>query len=441
MLKYKSSCYSTYCFFLFYKNERIDPLIALNAEIAYLKQMVSRELSNDKGNADDGFGESSVSSTDDGHVTIGDITLDVSRLHQLILKWKSSNDAKLYKAEHEIQRVIEENNRLSQDASTQLEQLAERHQSISELASKDATLQITELQNRLRIADTTIIEHERKFSSINKELDETTAQYKDSERKRRELEMDLNKFRESKKNLENDISSLKEKIEMQKTECSKLAEENERAHLEMKQNETLLRNKLEESESKLKIKKLEKEKIQEAFENVSGLVFGSFEDFEFYYKSMLLDKDKGLEVKDIENKSLQQRLVKLTNENEKLKLELKEALDRKLPTKHVPNTEKHHMKGLDIGVSEKEVKLLMDTICKANTNLSVWLQRWTGDNPQMNDNDSHKRSSEDNCKILENSLMKLDNNLRSDKDTIAKVVKEREELENQCKTLSTEIDR
>ncbi|CAB3995620.1 Hypothetical predicted protein [Paramuricea clavata] len=309
-----------------FTNERIDPLIALNAEISALKQMISRELDNEKGNTDDGIGESSMSSTDDAQPNISEITLDISRLHQFILKWKSSNDAKVYKAEHEIQRLMEETNRLSQDSNTQLTQLAERHQNLSDLASKEATLQIIDLQNKLRNAETAITEHKTKLDSLNEELEKVSEHYKDSQKTVRDLEKDLSNSQESTKTLESEICLLKENIERQKIECKRLTEEHDNLKSEIQcshQNETLLRNKLAESESKLNIKTLEKDKIQEAFENVNGLVFGSFEDFESYYKSQLLDKEKGLEVKDNENKTLQQRLIQRTGENEQLKRDYK----------------------------------------------------------------------------------------------------------------------
>ena len=423
--------------FPFYKNERVDPLIALNAEISALKQMISRELDNEKSSTDDGIGESSMSSTDDAQPNISEVTLDISRLHQFILKWKSSNDSKLYKAEHEIERLMEENDRLTQDSNKQLTQLSERHQNLSDLASKEASLQIIDLQNKLRNAETGITEHKAKLGSLNEELEKVSEHYKDSQKAVRELEKDLSHFQEGTKKLENDICSLKENIETQKIEFTKLTEENNSFKSEIQrsqQNETLLRTKLEESESKLNIKTLEKDKIQEAFENVNGLVFGSFEDFESYYKSQLLDKEKGLEVKDTENKTLQQRLVQLTSENEKLKRELQEALDRTPQNELVENTEKSQTQESDVSASELAV--LLDTIEKANLNVSKWLHHST-DDEQVSD----ITSTEDKCKSLVNSLNELDNHLKNEKETLTKVVEEKEKIDSQCKSLSLEVER
>lgn len=400
--------------------------------------MISRELDNEKGNTDDGIGESSMSSTDDTQPNISEITLDISRLHQFILKWKSSNDAKVYKAEHEIQRLMEETNRLSQDSNTQLTQLAERHQNLSDLASKEATLQIIDLQNKLRNAETAITEHKTKLDSLNEELEKVSEHYKDSQKTVRNLEKDLSNSQESTKKLESEICLLKENIERQKIECKRLTEEHDNLKLEIQcshQNETLLRNKLAESESKLNIKTLEKDKIQEAFENVNGLVFGSFQDFESYYKSQLLDKEKGLEVKDNENKTLQQRLIQRTSENEQLKRELQEALARTPQNEQEVNTEIAQTQETDICASELEV--LLDTIEKANMNVSKWLHHYTDDAQQ----DSDIRSTEEKCKSLANNLNELDNNLKNDKETLAKVDEERGKLDSQCKSLSLEIER
>ena len=400
--------------------------------------MISRELDNEKGNTDDGIGESSMSSTDDAQPNISEITLDISRLHQFILKWKSSNDAKVYKAEHEIQRLMEETNRLSQDSNTQLTQLAERHQNLSDLASKEATLQIIDLQNKLRNAETAITEHKTKLDSLNEELEKVSEHYKDSQKTVRNLEKDLSNSQESTKKLESEICLLKENIERQKIECKRLTEEHDNLKSEIQcsqHNETLLRNKLAESETKLNIKTLEKDKIQEAFENVNGLVFGSFEDFESYYKSQLLDKEKGLEVKDNENKTLQQRLIQRTSENEQLKRELQEALARTPQNEQEVNTESAQTHETDICASDLEV--LLDTIEKANMNVSKWLHHYTDDAQQ----DSDIRSTEEKCKSLANNLNELDNNLKNDKETLAKVDEERRKLDSQCESLSLEIER
>ena len=389
--------------------------------------MISRELDNDE---DDGIGESSMSSTDDAQPNISDITLEISRLHQHILKWKSSNDAKVYKAEHEIQRLVEENDRLSQDSNAQLTQLAEKHQNLSDLASKEATLQIIDLQNKLRNAETVSSGHKSKLDSLNEELEKVTEHYKDSQKIIKNLEKDLSDTQESTKKLEG-------KNGTRQTECERLTEENSSLKSEIlrsQQNEASLRNELKESESKLHIKTLEKDKIQEAFENVNGLVFGSFEDFESYYKSHLLAKEKGLEIKDTENKTLQQRLVQLTSDNERLKLELQETLGKTTQNEHVENTEK--LQTQEIGTSASELIMLSDTIDKANMSVSKWLHQSTD-----GEKSSEVTCLEDKCKGLESNLKELDVYLKNDKEALAKAVEESGKFESQCKSLSLEIER
>ena len=419
-------------------------MIALSAEISALKQMVSRELSHEKGSTDDGIGENTMSSNEDAQPNISEITLDISRLHQYILKWKSLNDAKLYKAEHEIERIIQENNRLSQESSAQLEQLAEKHQNLSNLASKEAALQITDLQNKLRSAESSITESKRKFMKLTEELGTLSEKCKDSEKTVRELEQDLSNSRESKKKLENELCSLKESIETHKSEFKTLTVENSSIKSEIQrsqQNEILLRNKLEESESKLNIKTLEKDKIQEAFENVNGLVFGSFEDFESYYKSQLLDKDKGLKVKDTENRTLQERLAQITSENKKLKEELQESIDRIQQYEQFENTTKQQTQESDINAFRLEVQILFNTIETANINLSKWLDRPADQSMKGTNEKSSIKSTEYQCETLVNNLNELDNNLRMKKEALTKVMQEREQLDTHCKSLSLETDR
>ena len=409
--------------------------------------MISRELSHEKGSTDDGIGESSMSSNEDAQPNIGDITLDISRLHQFILKWKSLNDAKLYKAELEIQRIIQENNRLSQDSNAQLEQLAEKHQNLSDLASKEATIQITDLQNKLRNAEASVIESERKFIELTEELGTLSENYKDSEKTVRNLKQDLSDSREIKKKLEHELCSLKENNESCNSEFQRLTDESNSIKSEIQlsqQNEILLRTKLEEITSKLNIKTLEKDKIQEAFENVNGLVFNSFEDFESYYKSQLLDKEKGLKVKDRENKILQERLTQLTSENKKLKEDLQESASRaqqheQFENGETPQTQETHEN--DVSAFQQEAQILFNAIETANMNLSKLLDRPTDRLVEGENQQSGGKSTEYQCQTLVNNLNELDNNLRIKKEALTKAMQEKELLENQCKSLSLETNR
>ena len=397
--------------------------------------MISRQLSNEKESSDDGIDESSVSLTEETQPNISEITLDISRLHQFILKWKSLNDAKLYKAEHEIERVIEENKRLLQDSNVQLSQLAERHQNLSDLASKEATLQISDMQNKLRNAENNNAEYKTQINSLEEELEKVSRRYKDSQKTVEDIEKYSKDSENNTKKLESEICFLKENIETQKLQFKSLTDENNKLESEIQssqKSERLLRKQLEESESKLNIVKLEKDKLQEAFENVNGLVFGSFEDFESYYKSQLLDKEKGLEVKSIENKTLQQRLAELTSENKKLERELQEALDKNELVK-----EDNVMSEITVNASETEVQVLMDTIDKTNMNLSKWLN----ENSDHDKEGSDTRSTEDKCQDLVNNLNELDNHLKNNKENYVQIVEEKEKLNKQCNTLSLEIER
>lgn len=413
-----------------------------------LKQMISRELYYEKGTSDDGIGESNMSSNDDVQPNISDITLEISRLHQFILKWKSSVDAKIYKAEHEILRLIEEKDRLSQDSNTQLEQLAERHQNLSDLASKEATLQITDLHNKLRTAESALTDCKTKFDSLNKELQQVSQNNRDSQQTVTSLEKDLENSQEITTKLENEISILKENIETHIVDNRTLSEKMNSLESELqrsRQSESLLRCKLEESESKLSIKTMEKDKIQEAFENVNGLVFGSFEDFESYFKSQLLDKEKGLEVKDIENKTLQQRLCQLTFENDKLKRELQESSEgtRSTQSELVQEVEKLQKKEHEISASKLETKALMDAIRKANIDLSKMLHHGPDEQVEgtKEEGTSDDRSTEQQCLRLVNSLNELEKHLMGVKEDLAKVLGEKKNLDTHCKSLSLEVKR
>ena len=130
-------------------------MIALNAELSSLKQMISKEFEKDQA-TDELTGESSNSSNDEMQLSITDVTLELSRLHQFILKWKSLIDSKKFQSENEIQKLAEENDRVSRESNVQLEQLTEKHDNLSKLALKESVLQVTDTQNKLGAAENAV---------------------------------------------------------------------------------------------------------------------------------------------------------------------------------------------------------------------------------------------------------------------------------------------
>lgn len=316
----------TLCFF-FLKNERTDPLVALNAELSALKQMITRDFEKEK-TAIDRIGESNNSSNDEVQLNVGDVTLELSRLHQFILTWKSSIDAKVFKAENEIQRLTEDRNRVAQESKIQLEQLTEKYDNLSKVASSESALKVTDLENKLRTTESNATQYKTEIDSLNGKLKEVLLNYEDCQEELTSIRQQLTISKNNQKQFEEEIIRLKEQLKTQAKEQRTVEETSNDLKLKLSDLEGFelsLKNKLEESETRLRIKTLEQLKLQEAFENVNGLVFSSFDDFESYYKTQLLDREKGLEVKDSENKTLERRLNVLTDENGRLKHEVEES--------------------------------------------------------------------------------------------------------------------
>lgn len=377
-------------------------------------------MEGEKVSADDGIWECSMSSVGDDEIpNINDLTLDLSRLHQALLKWKSLNDTKLYKAEHEIQRFKLENERLSESSDAQLKQLLEKHENSSAVASKETSLQINDMQNKLRIADMSIKDYQSSIENLKNDLQKMSMQHKDSQATILELEKQLNKSQGVVSDLENDVKKSKGIIETQTIECKRLTGELTSFKSEitsLHENEINYRKRLEETESQLRVKTLEKNKIQEAFESVNGLVFASFEDFENFYKSQLLDKEKGLELKEGENRKLLQRLSQLTEENETLKKQITKA-------ENLDTIEEQVSGSKDLwNETNDKLNYCLKTITQVDLYLSNWLSLWKSDNVDATlDNDD-----------MECKLSKLDVYIKSDKETLKNMLKENNRLDLEC---------
>ena len=420
-------------------------MIALNAELSSLKQMISKEFEKDQA-TDELTGESSSSSNDEMQLSITDVTLELSRLHQFILKWKSLIDSKKFQSENEIQKLAEENDRVSRESNVQLEQLTEKHDNLSKLALKESALQVTDTQNKLGAAENAVAQLKDEINSLSRQLAEVSLSYEDCRESLAITKQQVTVLNGNKDEFEKEISSLKVKVQSQRSEHQTVRELNINLKSKLEESEARevsLRNKLEESEAKLRIKALEQEKLQEAFQNVNGLVFDSFADFETYYKTQLLDKDKGLEVKDSENKTLERRLNLLTEENCKLKDELEQSQTMFTSTKHELElcVEKLHKQDKECAAVKLQAQNFVEIFERTSNVFTEHRSRKSDLADSSSTEESLPATLSEKCLTLVNELNKTEKQLKIYEEDLKNAADERNTVESDSKALALEVHR
>ena len=407
--------------------------------------MISKEFEKDRA-TDELTGESSNSSNDEVQLSITNVTLELSRLHQFILKWKSLIDSKKFQSENEIQKLAEEKDRVSRESNVQLEQLTEKHDNLSKLALKESALQVTDMQNKLGAAENAVAQLKEEINSLSRQLEEVSLSYEDCRESLAITKQQVTVLNGNKDEFEKEISSLKIKVQSQRSEHQTVEELNINLKSKLEESEAgevSLRNKLEESEAKLRIKTLEQEKLQEAFENVNGLVFGSFGDFESYYKTQLFDKDKGLDVKDSENKTLERRLNLLTEENCKLKDELEQSQTMFTSTKHELElcVEKLHKQDKECTAVKLQAQNFVEIFERTSKVFTEHRSRKSHLADSSSTEESLPETLSEKCLTLVNELNKAEKQLKIYEEDLKNAANERNTVESDSKALALEVHR
>ena len=305
-------------------------MVGLSSEVASLKSIFVAENSHELADNVES-GSNDTNNTDSMSAeppTITGMTLEISHLHRAILKWKSEQESQLSKAYNEAKKAQDERKFLSQEYELKNKQLNEKYSTLIKGISEDTHTKVQELSSKLSKAEIALSERDREIEMLKDEVKvsvgssheaqrsaiELERQLTTSERKQTELSSACEQFKERLKHKEEITLELETKLKELKEKCDKF-----------ESSEVESNKKVAELEGELKAKAVVLEQVQESFEKLNGMVFGSFEELETELRTRLLERETGLENQSAENRRLETNIVEIQQQNRDLNNQLADA--------------------------------------------------------------------------------------------------------------------
>lgn len=260
--------------------------------------------------------------------TITDMTLEISHLHQRILKWKADMESQVTKASNEAKKAHDDRKFASQDYELKIKQLNERYSNLTKGVSEEMNAKVKELFVKLTTAEKALSQREAEIENLKEEVKVSVSSSHEAQRSAIELEKHITVSERKQSELTSECEQLKERLkrkdEMTVELENKLSELKEKCNkLELSEAES--KKKVAELQGELKAKEVVLERVQESFEKLNGMVFGSFEELEGELKGRLMDREKGLQNQSAENRRLETNMVEIQKRNRDLASKLAEA--------------------------------------------------------------------------------------------------------------------
>lgn len=260
--------------------------------------------------------------------TITDMTLEISHLHQRILKWKADMESQLTKACSETKKAHDDRKFASQDYELKIKQLNERYTNLTKGVSEEMNAKVKELFVKLSTAEKALSEREAEIEKLKEEVKLSVSSSHEAQRSAIELERQITASERKQSELTSECEQLKERLrrkdEMSGELETKLTELKEKCN-KLESAGTESNKKVAELQGELKAKEVVLERVQESFEKLNGMVFGSFEELESELKSRLMDREKGLQNQSAENRRLETNIVEVQQQNRDLTNKLAHA--------------------------------------------------------------------------------------------------------------------
>ena len=260
--------------------------------------------------------------------TIADMTLEISHLHQRILKWKAGLESQLSKACSEAKKAQDDRKFESQDYELKIKQLNERYTNLTKGVSEEMNSKVKELFVKLTTAEKALSEREAEIEKLKEEVKVSVSSSHEAQRSAIELERQITASERKQSELTSECEQLQERLRRK----DEVAGESEMKLSELKEKcskleltETESNKRVVALQGELKAKEVVLENVQESFEKLNGIVFGSFEELESDLKSRLMDREKGLQNQSAENRKLETNIVEIQQQNRDLKNKLTDA--------------------------------------------------------------------------------------------------------------------
>lgn len=285
--------------------------------MAELKAIFDDENSHDLGD----HMESGSDLTSPDPLTITGMTLEISHLHQRVLKWKAEKDSQLSKACNETKKALDDRKFACQEYELKIKQLNEKYGNLIKGASEDAHVKVKELSVKLSAAEKALSEREKEIEALKNEVKVSLVSSHEAQRSAIELEKQLTTSERKQTEFTSACEELKERLRRKE----EMAGELETKLSELKQKcdtleslETNSNKKVAELQGELKAKEVVFERVQQSFEKLNGMVFGSFEELENELKTRLMDRERGLENQSAQNRRLETNIVEIQQQNREL---------------------------------------------------------------------------------------------------------------------------
>ena len=303
--------------------------MALSTEISALKDLFVNESRLAKGSNDgDAFDSLSISDSTIDVPSVSDMTLDLSRIHQQILKWKSEKESQIATVHHALKKAEDDKKYAIQESDLRVKQMHEKQVQLSITSAEKSDAKTKELTGRLTEAENALRERDAEIKQLREDVNMAISSSHEAQRSTIDLEKQLTVMKRTRNETCSENVALKEKLKNLvdiKEELENKTQEYKNKISSFEAIETEHKEKLSEVQGNLKAKEVTLKTVQESFEKLNGMVFGSFEELENELKSRLLEREKGLESKSAQNRQLESSVVELQQTNREMRRRLSDS--------------------------------------------------------------------------------------------------------------------
>lgn len=303
-------------------------MVGLATEIASLAEVFNGEFSELNAGKNDTFDNVSISASNVDTPPVSELTLKISHIHQQALKWKSTVNSEKAVSAHELKKAQEDKQFAIRESELKTKQMMEKFSNLSKVSTEQSDKKCSELAGKLSEAEEALQERDSELKQLRNEVNKSVVDSSTAQKSAIELEKQLTISERKRSELETEMESLKQKLQSKEQleiefdfKEKQLKERMEM--LESKDNE--YKESISELQGSLRAKEVALQSIQESFEKLNGMVFGSFEELEADMKQRLVEKEKGLQNQTVENRKLELNVEELQQQIREKRTKLSET--------------------------------------------------------------------------------------------------------------------
>lgn len=303
-------------------------MVGLATEIASLAEFFNAEFSEINPAKSDPFDNVSISASNIETPPVSELTLKISHIHQQALKWKSTVNSEKAVVAHELKKAQDDKQFAIKESELKTKQMMEKFSNLSKVSSEQSDKKCSELADKLSEAEKALQERESELKQLRNEVNKSVVDSSTAQKSAIELEKQLTISERKRSELETEMESLRQKLQSKDLieidfDFKEKQLKERMTILESKENE--YKESISELQGSLRAKEVALQSIQESFEKLNGMVFGSFEELEADMKQRLVEKEKGLQNQTVENRKLELNVEELQQQIREKRTKLSEA--------------------------------------------------------------------------------------------------------------------